>query len=404
MALYSYKVVTAEGKNKSGKLEANSLERANEKLKSEGYTILNVKEAGALDKEINIGIGGKVSAKDLTMFCKQFSSILNAGVPIIQTLDMLAEQADNKTMKAALKDMQVFVEKGGNLADAMRQHPKVFPPILVNMTSAGEASGSLEVALLRMSEHFEKDNKLSAQIKSAMVYPIMVLIVAFLVIIVMLVAVVPNFTSMFADMGVQLPFMTRAVVAASDFMKERWYVVVVIVVALVFAIKFFKSTPTGTKLFAQMAIKLPIIGDLTVKSSSSRFARTLSTLLASGIPLIDAIESVSKVMTNSIIHKGLMDARDQVAKGVPLSKPIKEMGVFPTLLCQMTRIGEETGNIEEMMNKVADFFDDEVDEATKRLTAAMEPLIMVVLAGIVGVIVGAVYGPMISMYKNMDNL
>lgn len=404
MASYKYKAMTADGKTKRGTIEANSLERASDKLKSEGYNVLELKDAGALDKEININIGGKVKAKDLTMFCKQFASILNAGVTIIMALDMLSEQADNKTLKTAIKDMQNSVEKGNNLADSMRAHPKVFPPILVNMVQAGEASGSLEVALVRMADHFEKDNRLQAQIKSAMTYPIIVCIVAIVVVIVCMVVVIPNFTSMFADMDMELPFMTVLMTNISDFIIHKWYILVAAVGAIAAVIIVFKRTSTGEYVFAKIAMKFPLIGNLTVKSSAARFARTLSTLMASGIQLIDAVEAVAKVMTNSIIRKNLLEARDQVAKGVPLSKPIKDMGIFPPLLVQMVHIGEETGNLEDMMFRVADFFDEEVDEATKALTSAMEPLIMVFLAGIVGCIVAAVYGPLISMYTGMDDL
>lgn len=404
MASYKYKAMTADGKTKRGTIEANSLERASDKLKSEGYNVLELKDAGALDKDININIGGKVKSKDLTMFCKQFASILNAGVTIITALDMLGEQATNKTMKAALIDVKNSVEKGSNLADSMRQHPKVFPPILINMVQAGEASGSLEIALVRMADHFEKDNRLQAQIKSAMTYPVIVMIVAIAVVIVCMVVVIPNFTGMFEDMNMELPMATKIMIAASDFIIQKWYVLVIIVAVIVVAIKFFKKTSTGEYVFAKLAMKVPLIGNLTVKSSAARFARTLSTLMASGIQLIDAVEAVAKVMTNSIIRKNLLEARDQVAKGVPLSKPISDMGIFPPLLTQMVHIGEETGNLEDMMFRVADFFDEEVEEATKALTAAMEPLIMVFLAGIVGMIVAAVYGPMLSMYEGMDNM
>ncbi len=405
MATYKYKALTADGKTKRGTIDAGSVESAQDKLKSQGFaSVLDVSEEGALDKDINISFGGKVKAKDLSMFCKQFASILNAGVTIIMALDMLAEQATNAKLQSALRALQVSVEKGSNLADGMRQHPNVFPPILINMVQAGEASGSLETALVRMADHFEKDGRLQAQIKSALTYPIIVCIVAVAVVIVCMVVVIPNFTSMFQDMDMQLPLMTRFMIACSDFIKYKWYILIAIVAAIVFAIKFFKKTSTGQYFFAKAAMKVPIIGNLTIKSSAARFARTLSTLMASGIPLIDAVEAVAKVMTNKIIQDKLLDARDQVAKGVPLSKPVKDMGIFPPLLTQMVHVGEETGNLEEMMFKVADFFDEEVEEATKALTSAMEPLIMVFLAGIVGCIVGAVYGPLLSMYENMDNL
>jgi type IV pilus assembly protein PilC len=403
MATYKYTAII-DGKTKRGTIEANSEDRAMDKLKGEGYMVTKLAEAGAMDKDINISIGGKVKAKDLTMFCKQFSSILNAGVTIIMALDMLAEQGDNKTLKDAIKAMQVSVEKGNNLADSMRMHPKVFPEILVNMVEAGEASGSLEIALVRMADHFEKDNRMQAQIKSAMTYPVIVMIVAVAVVIVCMVFVIPNFTSMFADMDMDLPVATKIMIAASDFIKTKWYVLIAVVVAIVVVINLFKKTSTGQYFFAKLAMKVPLIGNLTIKSSAARFARTLSTLMASGIQLIDAVESVAKVMTNRIIKENLMNARDQVAKGVPLSKPIKDMGIFPPLLTQMVHIGEETGNLEDMMFRVADFFDEEVDEATKALTAAMEPLIMVFLAGIVGMIVAAVYGPMLSMYEGMDDM
>lgn len=404
MASYSYKAVAADGKTKRGKVEANSLERAQDKLKSEGYNILSIKEAGALDSDININIGGKVKAKDLTMFCKQFASVLQVGVTVVQGLDMLAEQMDNKTLQAALKDMMVSVEKGNNLADSMRMHPKCFPPILVNMVEAGEASGSLEVALSRMADHFEKDNRMAQQLKSAMTYPIIVCIVAIAVVIVCMVMVIPNFTDMFADMDMELPLATRMMVAASDFIIHRWYILIAVVAALVVGIRVFLKTSTGQYLYAKICMKLPLVGNITIKSSAARFARTLSTLMASGIQLIDAVESVAKVMTNKIIREKLLEAREQVAKGVPLSRPIKDMGIFPPLLTQMVHIGEETGNLEEMMFRVADFFEEEVEEATKALTSAMEPLIMVFLAGIVGMIVAAVYGPLLSMYENMDDM
>ena len=283
-------------------------------------------------------------------------------------------------------------------------HPKVFPPILVNMVAAGEASGSLEIALVRMADHFEKDNRMQAQIKSAMTYPVIVLIVAVAVVIVCMVMVIPNFTTMFDDMDIDLPVMTKVMVAISNFIIHKWYILVAVIAVIVVGVIVFKKSSAGEYFFAKAAMNVPLIGNLTIKSSAARFARTLSTLMASGIPLIDAVESVAKVMTNSIIRKNLLEARDQVAKGVPLSRPIKDMGIFPPLLVQMIHVGEETGDLENMMFKVADFFDEEVEEATKALTAAMEPIIMVVLAGIVGCIVGAVYGPLLSMYQNMDNL
>ena len=223
-----------------------------------------------------------------------------------------------------------------------------------------------------------------------------------IVIIVVLVAVIPNFASMFEDMGTQLPLATRAMMAAADFVKYKWWLLIIIVAAIVFGVKFFKKTPFGEQLFANIGLKAPIFGNLNVKTACSRFSRTMSTLMASGISMIDAVEQVAKMMDNKIIRDGLMDAKVQVSKGVPLSKPLKDMEMLPPMLSAMTKIGEETGDIEEMLSKVADYYDEEVEAATNALTSAMEPIIMVILACIVGMIVAAVYGPIMSMYDAMD--
>lgn len=404
MAQFNYKVIDKDGKNKKGVLEASSTEQASNKLKAEGFTVVDVREQGLMDKDIQIGMKKKVKSRDLSVFCKQFASILNAGVTIIAALDMIAESVENPTMKQALKEAQAYVEKGGTLADAFRLSPKVFPPMLTNMVAAGEVSGSMEIAFNRLSTHFEKENSLQGKIKSALTYPIVVLLVMLIVVIVMLVAVIPTFSSMFAEMGAELPFATRALVWLSEFLVQKWYLCVIIVVAIVSFYKWFGTTETGDQLYSTIAIKVPIFGNLTVKQASARFARNMSTLMSSGISLIDALEQVAKMLDNKLFRDGLLDAKVQISKGIPLSKPLKDMGVFPAMLVQMVKIGEETGNIEDMLDKVADFYDEEVDDATTSLTAAMEPLTMVLLAGVVGIIIAAVYGPIISMYDNMDNL
>lgn len=401
MGMYNYKVIDKDGKNKKGAVEASNQERAMEKLKSEGMTVVSVTEQGVLDKDISFG-SKKVKSRDLSVFCKQFVSILNAGVTIVQALDMLSEQMENKTMQKALKDAQAYVEKGGTLADAFRLNPKVFPPMLINMVAAGEASGSMEVAFDRLSTHFEKDDALKAKVKSAMTYPIVVCIVAIIVVIVMMIAVVPQFSSMFLDMGLDLPLPTRIMVGISDFMVKWWWLLGICAVGLVALFKWFGTTEAGDQIYSTIAIKAPLFGKLTVKSASARFARTLSTLMASGIPLLDAIEQVSRMMGNKILRDGLMDAKIQISKGMPLSKPLREIGVFPTMLTQMVRIGEETGNIEDMMEKVADYYDGEVDVASSQLTAMIEPLTICVLAVVVGGIVAAIYSPMLSMYDGID--
>ena len=397
MAVFNYKVVDKNGKNKKGTIEAPNRDGAEKKLKADGYAIMSLTEqnspfSGGLIKK-------KVKSKDLAVFCKQFSAVIRAGVTIISALELMGDQIENKTLQRAVMDAKTYVEKGGTLADALRVNSEVFPPIMINMVAAGELSGNLEICLDRLTEHFEKDNALSAKIKGAMTYPIVVFIVMIIVVIVVMVMVIPNFSSMFAEMGTQLPLATRIMVAASNFIIHKWWLLIIIVAAIVVGCKAFKRSSVGEQLFANMAIKMPIFGNLTIKSACSRFARTMSTLMASGISMIDAVEQVAKMMDNKIIRDGLLDAKTQVAKGIPLSKPLKDMEMLPPMLSAMTKIGEETGDIEEMLSKVADYYD---EEATNKLTAAMEPLIMVVLACIVGMIVAAVYGPIMSMYSALD--
>lgn len=401
MAVFNYKVVDRDGKNKKGTIEAPNRDGAEKKLKSEGYSIMSLTEQSSPLGDIGL-FKKKVKSRDLGVFCKQFSAVIKAGVTIISALELMGDQIENKTLRKAIQDARTYVEKGGTLADAFRVNPDVFPPIMINMVAAGEMSGNLEICLDRLVEHFEKDNALTSKIKGAMTYPIVVLIVMVIVIIVVLVAVIPNFASMFEDMGTQLPLATRIMMAAADFVKYKWWLLIIIVAAIVFGVKFFKKTPFGEQLFANLGLKAPIFGPLNIKTACSRFARTMSTLMASGISMIDAVEQVAKMMDNKIIRDGLMDAKVQVSKGVPLSKPLKDMEMLPPMLSAMTKIGEETGDIEEMLSKVADYYDEEVEAATNALTSAMEPIIMVILACIVGMIVAAVYGPIMSMYDAMD--
>lgn len=402
MAQFNYKAIDKNGKAKKGTIDASDREKAQEKLKIEGLSVTELSDAG--EGRAGFSLKKKVKSRDLSILCKQMVSILNAGVTVITALDMLSEQMDNKVLRNALVESKAHVEKGGSLSDSLRLNPDVFPPIMINMVAAGESSGSMETAFERLSVHFEKDDALKGKIKGALTYPIMVLLVAVLVIIVVMIAVIPNFVDMFADMGVQLPLATRLMMAGSDFILHKWYILIIVIGAVIFGIKVFKATPAGELFFAKITVSMPIFKELTIKSNSANFARTLSTLMGAGIPMLDAIEQVAKMMSNKIFRDGLMDAKTQVAKGLPLSKPLKDMEVFPTMLVQMVKIGEETGNIEDMMDKISELYDREVDLATESLTQAMEPITMVIMACIVGCIVAAVYGPILSMYDGLDNM
>ena len=399
MAKYSFKVVDSAGKSQKKTVEAKSEEAARAKLKSDGYSVAGVgKEVGGKKK-----VGGKVTDRDLSVFCKQFAAVLRAGVPIISALDMMGEQMTNKTLQAALAEAATYVQKGGTLADAMRQNPKAFPDMLSNMVAAGEMSGKLEISFERMAVQFEKDGAIKSKIKGAMTYPIVILVVVIGVVAMLMIMVVPTFSSMFEEMGATLPKPTQVIVAISNFLVSKWWLLLIIIAALVVGIKFFKKTPAGQQLFGQMALKAPIFGQLSVKTAAATFSRTFATLLASGIPLIDAVEQTGKVMKNKVIRDGVIGCKAQVAKGVPLSKPIRDLDIFPNMLPSMMHIGEETGNIEDMMEKVADFYEEEVAVATDALTSMMEPLIIVVLGVTVGGIVIAIYSPILSMYDAVDN-
>jgi len=406
MATFTYVAIDAKGKQTKGAIDAETQMKASEQLKKDGLTIIDIKEGSALNKEISIGSFGKkkVKTRDLSLFCRQFVSLNRAGVTIIESLKMLAEQTENPTLQEALVEVSTSVQKGDSLASAMKQRTDVFPELLTHMVAAGEASGNLDISFERMAQQFETSAKLQAMIKSAMTYPIIVLIVAFAVVIVMLEFVVPTFMGMFADMDIEMPKITLMVVAASDFIQAHFILLMIIIVGIVIGIKTFTGTDTGRGIFHKIAIKAPLFGDLTIKQSSARFARNLSTMLAAGISTPDAVQIVGETM-NNIYYKDVMaNAKIDVMQGVPLSTPLEKSGLFPPMVYHMVKIGEETGNTEAMLDTLADYYEDEVEEATKRLTTMLEPLMIVLLAGICGDIIGAVIAPMGAMYEGLDSL
>ncbi len=405
MATYSYIAVDKAGKQSKGSIEADNLEKARGLIKNDGLVPVELKEQGLLDKDIDLAIfKKKVKVRDLSIFCRQFVSMHRAGVTILESLRMLVEQTENDTLREAAQEAYLGVQKGEPLAQSMAKSPKVFPKLLIHMVTAGEASGSLDIAFERMAEQFEKSAKLQSLIKKAMIYPIVVAIVAVVVVIVMLTYVVPNFMGMFADMEIDMPAITMAVVHASDFMQQRWYVVVVVLILLVGFIIWFKKQPVGEALFAKAAIKLPLFGTLTTKSSAAKLARTLSTMLAAGIPMPEAVEITAGTINNLFYREALQEARNDVMQGIPLSQPLEKCGLFPPMVYHMTRIGEETGNVEEMLDKLADYYEEEVEVATQSLMAALEPMMIIVMAAVCGVIIGAVMAPMAAMYTGLDNL
>ncbi len=404
MGNYSYKIITKEGKEKKGAVEAQDKNTAYLQLRSEGNTVLSLEEGSSLNKEISFGgRKKKVKSKDLSVFCRQFNSLLKAGVSIIMSLDMLGDQTENKTLKQAIYNVRDGVQKGETLANSMKKE-SCFPDLLISMMEAGEQSGNVETSLIRMSEHFEKDTKVKAMLKKAMMYPMVLGVVAIAVLVVMVVVVIPSFSKMFADMDTGLPGITVALLAMSDFIRGYWYIIIAVIVALTIGIKTFKKTKTGIYFFANLGVKMPAFGNLTIKTASARFARTFSTMLSSGMPMIEAMEITAKTMDNQLFKDALNDCALQIQRGVPLTAPLKKSGLFPPLILHMVGIGEESGNLEEMLNNCATYFDEEVESATQQVMSLMEPMIIIVLAGIVCLILAAIYGPMITMYNAMGNM
>lgn len=404
MADFGYEAITKDGKTLKGSIEAESLDAAQALLKAKGYIVTDITEQSLLNKDIKFSLDKKPTARDLAVFCNQFVAMSRAGVSILECLNLLREQTENKTLAKAIRETQAEVEKGETLADGLSEHPKVFNNLMVTTINAGEQSGSLDVSLERMAEQYEKSAKTAALIKKAMIYPIVVAVVAVAVVVVMLVKVIPAYSDMFADLGTELPAITKAVVAMSNFLMDFWFIIVPVVIGLFIVIRSYLATPPGQRLKSTLALKIKMTQNLTTKSACSQLARTLATLLSAGVPLVEAVDIAGNTMQNVLFRDAVMYAKDEVIKGVPLSQPLEEAGLFPPMMYHMIRIGEEAGNTEEMLTKLADYYDEEVEIAVQSLMAAMEPMIIIVLAAVVGVLIAAVMSPMLTMYQSLDNL
>ncbi len=371
MASFGYEAIDKLGKTVKGSVEADDQDRARAELRNQGLTVLDLSEQNDLNKDINIDLSGKPSARDLSVFCRQFVSMNRAGVTILDSLKMLGEATEHPKLKKAIEAVRVSTEKGESLSKSMAEHPKVFPDLMINMVAAGEASGSLDVAMERMAKQFERTNKTQAMVKKAMIYPIVVLLVAVAVVIVMLVVVIPRYTQMFDELGTDLPALTKAVVAASDFIQAYWFIIAPVIIGLVLLLRMYAATDSGKHFFGMIALKIPAIKNMVVKSACAMMARTLSTLLGAGVPLVEAVEIVSATMTNVYFKEALEQAKQDITIGKPLSQPLQECGLFPPMAYHMVRIGEETGNTEEMLDKLADYYEEEVEMAVQSLMAAM---------------------------------
>lgn len=401
---YSYVAVDSRGKEKRGRMDAANREEVVQQLKNDGLIPVSIKEQGVFNKEIDFSIGKKVKPRDLSVFCRQFVSITQAGVPMKEALQMLTEQTENKYLKQAVANVLANVEKGNTLADSMAAEKDIFPDIMVHMVEAGESSGSLDTSFARMAVHFEKEAKLKATIRKATIYPIILIFAVIGVIAVMLLFVIPIFIDMFADLDVEMPALTMGVMNLSKWTAGHWYVILAVIVAVILAYQAIYRTDQGRLKIDLIKMKIPLLGKLNVKSTCAQFARTMSTLMAAGVPTIACLETVAKIVKNIHYKNALMKAREEVMKGIPLSEPLETSGIFPPMVYHMTSIGEDTGNMEDMLTKLADYYDEEVEITTQSVLAAMEPLIIVFMALIVGTLVIAVVMPIGTMYEGLDSL
>ena len=401
MAQFSYTAMTSDGKKKTGKVEAKSKEVAVANLKAEGLTVTKIEAGGGSGLKGILSFGQKVKTRDFAIFCRQFTSIVRAGVSIVDAFQMLGDQTQNAALKNAIEQTHSDISKGDTLATAMKKRGGVFPNMLTNMVEAGEASGSLDVAFERMSIQFEKDAKLESAVRKALIYPIVLIVVMVGVVFAMMLFVIPRFVGMFDEIGGELPAVTKALMNVSDFFVHYWWLMLIIVGAIVAGYKTFYATQNGKELIDRIKLRIPVFGGIQIKSACAKLGRTLCTLLGAGVPMVDALDITARSMDNEMYRKAMKDAKDQVTRGVALSRPLKTSGLFPPMVIHMVSIGEETGNIEQMLENVAGYYEDDVQAATESMMALMEPAIIIVMAGVVGFLVIAMLSPMFSLYENL---
>jgi type IV pilus assembly protein PilC len=407
LSKFDYQVRDKQGKMVTGQLEADSQAAVASKLKSMGYAPISIDEVKTtgLSMDINIpGFGDKVGLKDLAIFSRQFATMINSGLSLIRAMTILQEQTDNKKLAETIEEIRTAVESGETLSTAMAVHHKVFPKLFIAMVRAGEAAGMLDQVLLRVAAMFEADVRLRSKIKSAMTYPVIVFVMAILLSTVMLIFIVPVFADMFEDLGGELPLLTQVLVTASEFVTSWLGVATYIGVPVVlwFTYKRIRSTEKGRYGLDVIKLRVPVFGPLFHKIAMTRFARNLSTLLAAGVPILQALEITADTVNNGPIAEAVKDVQESVRQGESINGPLSTHEVFPSMVVQMIAVGEETGNIDGMLEKISDFYDTEIESTTESLTALMEPLMIGVIGGIVGGMVIALYLPMFKIFELIE--
>jgi type IV pilus assembly protein PilC len=400
MASYAYTAINAQGLSSDGELHAPSLEAAHEQLRSRGLLAERLEEMTHGATSDTVGIFKAVKPKSLQVFSRQFATMIESGLNVVAALTILEDQTEDQTLAAVVHELRSDVEGGLLLSEAMGRHPKVFSRLFVAMVEAGEAAGVLDQVLDRAAYQIEKETKIKRRVKGAMIYPTVVLSFATLVLIGMLMFLVPVFVKIFAQLNGQLPTLTRYVLAVSNLLRADWYVIFPLFAAVIFGFLKGKKTETGRKIWDRFKLKVPMkIGDVVLKVSMARFSRTLSTLVAAGVDIIKALEITGQTSGNWVIEEALVEVRERVQEGVPIAQPLLENPAFPPMVAHMVKIGEETGELEKMLGKIADFYEDEVDSSVAALTSIIEPLMMIGVGMMVGVIILSMYMPMFKLLQ-----
>ncbi|OGW42935.1 MAG: pilus assembly protein PilC [Nitrospirae bacterium RBG_16_43_11] len=396
METYVWIGKTRDGKRQKGELAAKNKDEVISIMRKQNIMITSV-TTRSKKLSIKLPFGSKVGDKDIAVFTRQFATMIDAGLPLVQCLDILSKQADNKTFASAINDIRQDVEAGSTYADALKKHPAVFGDLYVNMVAAGELGGILDTILNRLSKYIEKNIRLKRQVKAALFYPATIVAVAFIVIVVLLVYVIPIFAKMFTDFGGTLPAPTRMVIGASNFMRSNILIIIGILAAAIFGARKYYKTQNGRLVVDNIVLKMPVFGMLARKISVANFTRTLGTLISSGVPILDGLEIVAKTSGNKVVENAIYATRQSISEGKTLSEPLETTKVFPPMVVQMIAVGETTGALDAMLSKIADFYDEEVDSTVGILTSLLEPILMIFLGIVIGFIVVAMYLPIFKM-------
>ncbi|MGB4440574.1 MAG: type II secretion system F family protein [Sedimentibacter sp.] len=401
MVAYKCNVVNQSGKKHKINHNAESKAEVIDYLKQNKYIIIDIKKSeSSIDlSKLNTK---KIKSKDLAVFCKQLYAMLKAGVTIVNSLEILKQQTENKNLSKIIGQMYEDLQKGNTFSESLSHHKESFPSIFISMVEAGELSGNIDVIMNRLSTHFEKEYKIENKVKSAMTYPIILSVVCISVVVFLLTTIMPTFVDMYSSSGVPLPGITQVLINISNALKQYWYLFVAGIMIIVFAVSILKKNPNVQFKQDYYKLKVPVVKNLVLKVATSRFTRTLATLMGSGVPLLQALDTVSGVTGNAYIASKILEAKEDVRRGSTLSQPLKQQGVFPPMVHSMIKIGEDSGSIEEILDKTADFYDEEVDTAVTRLTTMLEPLMIVFMAIIIGFIVIAMVVPMFDMVKTVQ--